>query len=137
MTTLVVDTDLVSFIFNRHPLGEAYLDMVAGKELVVSFMTLAEVRLGARLAQWGSRRMERQEHCLSRYRVAYPDSATRTCGVDAVSAARRRGRPLSVQDACIAATALRLGAPLGTHNARDYEGLADLKVLTHSPSGAS
>jgi len=52
MRTLVVDTDVVSFIFNRHALSAPYLDLVAGNELVISFMTLAELRLGVLQANW-------------------------------------------------------------------------------------
>ena len=46
MSLLVVDTDVVSYIFKDHPTGEAYREILKDQELVPSFMTLAELRLG-------------------------------------------------------------------------------------------
>ncbi len=41
---LVVDTDVASFIFKWHPeFAPRYISIVRGSELVVSFMTLAEM----------------------------------------------------------------------------------------------
>jgi hypothetical protein len=45
---LVVDTDVASFVFKWHPeFAPSYVALMRGSELVVSFMTLAEMRLGA------------------------------------------------------------------------------------------
>jgi hypothetical protein len=42
---LVVDTDVASFIFKWHPeFAPRYLNIVRGSELVLSFMTVAEMR---------------------------------------------------------------------------------------------
>jgi hypothetical protein len=44
---LVVDTDVASFVFKWHPeFAPRYLALVRGAELIVSFMTLAEMRQG-------------------------------------------------------------------------------------------
>ena len=43
--------------------------------------------------------------------------------------AERAGRRISCADAWIAATALRFGVPLVTHNANDYLGVADLTII--------
>ena len=51
---LVVDTDVASFIFKWLPnFAPRYVDIVRGSELIVSFMTLAEMRQGALDANWG------------------------------------------------------------------------------------
>src|SRR6266704_3150069 len=51
---LVVDTDVASFVFKWHPeFAPRYVAIVRGAELVVSFMTLAEMRKGALDANWG------------------------------------------------------------------------------------
>ena len=47
MNLLVVDTDVVSYIFRGHPLSERYVDILRDQELVISFMTRA-VRLARR-----------------------------------------------------------------------------------------
>ena len=45
---LVVDTDVASFIFKWHPeFAPRYVDVLRGSELVISFMTMAEMRQGA------------------------------------------------------------------------------------------
>jgi predicted nucleic acid-binding protein len=46
-------------------------------------------------------------------------------------AARARGRRIDCADAWIAATALRAGAPLITHNRGDYLGVPDLTLISH------
>src|SRR5207244_2791604 len=54
---LVVDTDVASFIFTWHPeFAPRYVALVRGCELIVSFMTMAEMRQGALYANWGPRK---------------------------------------------------------------------------------
>ena len=56
-TRLVVDTDVASFIFKWHPeFAPRYVNIVRGSELIVSFMTVAEMRQGALDAKWGQRK---------------------------------------------------------------------------------
>lgn len=45
MTAVVPDTDVVSLIFKGHSLSDKYLDAIDGKNVVLSFMTLAELEL--------------------------------------------------------------------------------------------
>ena len=40
MRLLVVDTDVVSFVFKNHPIGAQYEADLAGCTLLISFMTL-------------------------------------------------------------------------------------------------
>ena len=46
MSSMVVDTDVASFVFKEHALAPAYVDILAGNRLSISFMTLAELRAG-------------------------------------------------------------------------------------------
>ena len=41
----VVDTDVVSYLFRGSPVAQLYRKHLTGKLLVISFMTLAEIRL--------------------------------------------------------------------------------------------
>jgi len=43
MTRVVVDTDVVSFIFKNHPIGAPHEADLAGCTFLISFMTLAEL----------------------------------------------------------------------------------------------
>jgi hypothetical protein len=49
MTQIVVDTDLVSFLFKNHPIGRHYDPEVAGCVALISFMTVAQVERSAAL----------------------------------------------------------------------------------------
>ena len=42
-TPVVVDTDVVSFLFKSHPLAPAYQATLAGRSLTVSLFTIAEI----------------------------------------------------------------------------------------------
>ena len=56
---LVVDTDVASFVFKWHPeFAPRYVEIIRGSELVLSFMTLAEMRQGALDANWGQRKCD-------------------------------------------------------------------------------
>lgn len=44
----------------------------------------------------------------------------------------REGRPISVADAWVAACALRFGAPLVTHNRKDFEAVSDLQSISEN-----
>jgi predicted nucleic acid-binding protein len=73
MRQLVVDTDVVSYIFKRHPSAPRYVQALRGNDPVISFMTLAEVRFGALQAVWGYRKKDLLERYLADFAVCYPD----------------------------------------------------------------
>ena|SRR5579872_1005662 len=128
---LVVDTDVASFIFKWHPkLAPAYVSLLRGAELVISFMTLAEIREGATNANWGPRRLEVLEDYLAEFAVLHSDSLLCSKWAAVRNESARRGRPISSADAWIAATALVLSVPLVTNNPRDYRHLDNLQIIT-------
>ena len=47
MSQIVVDTDVASYVFNWHSLAQRYSDALRGSELILSFMSIAELRMGA------------------------------------------------------------------------------------------
>ncbi len=72
---LVVDTDVVSFVFKWHPgFAPRYVDVLRGCELVISFMTMAEMRQGALDANWGPRKCAVLEACLADFSALHSDS---------------------------------------------------------------
>ncbi len=72
---LVVDTDVASFVFKWHPeFAPPYVAILRGSELVVSFMTLAEMRQGALDANWGLRKCDVLEAYLADFSVLHSDS---------------------------------------------------------------
>jgi predicted nucleic acid-binding protein len=46
-TPVVVDADVISFIFKDHQLSSAYQAILAGRSLTVSLVTLAEIAASA------------------------------------------------------------------------------------------
>jgi predicted nucleic acid-binding protein len=129
MSLLVVDTDVVSYIFKGHPSAEVFLDIIEDNEPVISFMTRAELRLGARAANWGPRRMATLEDHLARYGICFTDEELCNLWAEVMLDALRSGHSINGQDAWIAATALYLNAPLVTNNVKHYKHLRGLTVL--------
>ena len=130
MSQIVVDTDVASYIFNWHSLAQRYSDALRGSELILSFMSIAELRLGAISAGWGNRRRLLLERFIQGFELVYADNDLCTVWARIRADARAAGRALSPQDAWIAATALALGAPLATNNRRDYENIQKLRLVS-------
>jgi tRNA(fMet)-specific endonuclease VapC len=66
---VVVDTDVVSFLFKGDTRAEIYRQHLQGKTLAVSFMTVAELYQWAYVRNWGERRLARLEDKLRSYVV--------------------------------------------------------------------
>src|SRR5215469_8314602 len=103
-TRLVVDTDVASFIFKWHPeFAPRYVSLVRGFELVISFMTLAEMRQGALDANWGERKWHLLEAYLADFSVLNSDDRLCSTWARVRNESLRKGRPISSADAWIAA----------------------------------
>jgi predicted nucleic acid-binding protein len=132
MTQIVVDTDVVSFLFKNHPLALRYDPELAGRVALISFMTVAEVERWAIQYRWGEHRLHWLHLHLKRFTVvpSSPDLCRKWAEVMVV--AQAAGRRIECADAWIAATALLYGVPLVTHNRNDYLGVAGLTLLSHA-----
>jgi tRNA(fMet)-specific endonuclease VapC len=69
------------------------------------------------------------EQFMSGFGIVYADDALGTNWAAIRAQARATGRPLSPQDAWIAATALALDAPLATNNRSDFEHVQKIRLL--------
>jgi len=128
---LVVDTDVARFVFKWHPeFAPRYVDVMRGSELIVSFMTVAEMRQGALDANWGPRRCAVLETYLADFSVLHTDSLLCSTWAAVRNESMRKGRQMSSADAWIAATALVLSAPLVTNNPKDYQHLDNLQLVS-------
>ncbi|MDA8563180.1 hypothetical protein N9L06_01885 [Mariniblastus sp.] len=56
MSRILVDTDVLSFYFKRDTRFDRYAPELDGRQLVISFMTLAELQLWQELKEWGKQR---------------------------------------------------------------------------------
>ena len=130
MTPCVVDTDVVSFLFKNDSRAQHYLPYLAGRQLLISFMTEAELEQWVLLANWGPERTSRFREFMNRF-ASVPSSRDLILRWPTVMvAARAGGRRIQASDAWIAATALLYAAPLVTHNARDYSAVPNLTILS-------
>jgi tRNA(fMet)-specific endonuclease VapC len=69
MKPVVVDTDVVSFLFKGDNRAQLYLPHLRGRQWLVSFMTEAELEQWALLANWNSKRIEWMRIFLRRFAV--------------------------------------------------------------------
>ena len=127
---VVVDTDVVSFLFKGDTRAQAYRRHLRGKTLAVSFMTVAELYQWAYVRDWGERRLRHLEGGLRAYVILPYDAELCKQWARIRVECQGQGRPISTQDAWIAATALRHGCPLATHNRDDYAAIAGLDIIS-------
>jgi len=110
---LVVDTDAASFIFKWHPeSAPRYVDIVRRYELIVSFMTVAEMRQGALDTNWGPRKCAVLEAYLADFSVLPSDSLLCSTWAAVRNESTRKRHPFSSADVWIASAALVLSVPL-------------------------
>jgi predicted nucleic acid-binding protein len=129
-TPVVVDTDVVSFLFKSHALAPAYQAILAGRSLAVSLISLGEIEYGMEVKNWGSGRRGLMHRFLGRFTPLLPDTETAAIWARIKSNCEKKGRPIMFADAWIAAAAVQLNMPLVTHNAGDYYAVDGLIVVT-------
>jgi predicted nucleic acid-binding protein len=130
MSVLVLDTNVVSILFNRHhSLWSTCAQAVAGNHLVISFMTRAELLLWPTANDWGPARRSALERHMALYLTLYPDEHTCLIWVALVDACRRKGHTVQTADAWIAAAALQFGCPVVTTDFKDYSPIGNLNVV--------
>src|SRR5437870_9427602 len=102
---VVVDTDVVSFLFRGDTRAEPYRPYLTGRVLTISFMTLAELDQWVLEHRWGAARQARLAEHLADYTIHPFDRDLCRWWATVRVACRRIGRPIEVADAWIAATA--------------------------------
>src|SRR2546425_2730932 len=105
MKPVVLDTDVVSFLFKRDSRAELYMPHLYDRQWLISFMTEAELEQWALLSNWNAKRIEWLRIFLGRF-VIVPSSRDLVLKwAEVMVAARRNGRRIETADAWIAATA--------------------------------
>ena len=127
MKPIVLDADVVSFLFKADTRAQIYLPQLQDRQWFISFMTEAELEQWALLANWSEKRVVWLRLFLSRFVVVPSSHDLVLKWAGAMVAARRNGRRIETADAWIAATALLYNAPLLTHNKADYLGIPGLQ----------
>ncbi len=69
MSSVVVDTDVVSYVFKNHPFGSRYDAELTSRIPLISFMTVAEIERWVLQYRWGSQRIHVLRTFLQRFTV--------------------------------------------------------------------
>ena len=131
-TVVIVDTDVVSFLLKGDTRAQLYRPHLEGKTLALSFMTVAELYQWAYIRNWGEQKLTRLEEQLRAYVIVPYDNELCKQWATICVERQRLGRPISVQDAWIAATALWHGCPVVTHNRDDFANIKGLTVISEA-----
>lgn len=133
---ILLDTNVVSELMRPtpHPSVVEWLDVQPGYRLYISSVTKAEIELGIGLLPEGRRKQGLQEAAARMFgefhgRCLAFDELAASRYAALVSPRMRGGRPISVEDAQIAAMALASGFVLATRNISDFEGIDGLSVV--------
>ncbi len=129
---VVVDTDVVSFLFKGDSRASAYRQHLEGYTLALSFMPVAELYQWAYQRAWGETAVLRLEERMRTYVIIPYDAALCRWWAQVSVTRRQAGRPISVQDGRVAATALHCNCPLVTHNRADFLDIPGLHVISEA-----
>jgi tRNA(fMet)-specific endonuclease VapC len=130
MNTVLIDTNIISFLLKGDNRINNYVNVLENNQLALSFMTVAELYQWAFVRDWGQNRINQLETKLQRDYLIIPAN-TITCHYWAKVRAQCQalGKPISSQDAWIAATTLQYQLPLITHNVKDFIHIAQLNLI--------
>lgn len=134
---IVLDTNVLSETMRLRPDGNvlAWLNDLRPGQVFVSAVTQAEMLLGVALLSAGRRR----EKLASQVAALFADDFANRClpfdssaaahYAQIVSARRKIGRPVTTEDAQIAAIACSRNFQLATRNVTDFTGIEALKIV--------
>ncbi|MCJ7796721.1 MAG: type II toxin-antitoxin system VapC family toxin [Thermoleophilia bacterium] len=133
---ILLDTNVVSELMRRAPDPSVmvWIDEQPQYSLYISAVTRAEIELGIAVVPEGRRKHGLQAAAMRMFAefhgrcLAFDEpAASRYAAL--VSSRTRAGRPISVEDAQIAAMALAAGFVLATRNVRDFADIDGLSVV--------
>lgn len=130
MSTVLLDTNIVSYLFKQDSRAFLYEPHLLNQELAISLMTVAELLQWGALRNWGLPRIQRLEATILNYTILPIDFETCRYWATVRSQRSGLGLPISPQDAWVAATALRYQIPLVTDNPDDFHEISGLTVIT-------
>ena len=133
---ILLDTNVLSELMKLRPETKVlgWMDSFPATEYGVSAITKAEILLGIALLPDGKRKRD-LAHAAKLMFEAFPksclsfDSAAASRYADIVAGRTRKGRPISVEDAQIAAIALANDMAVATRNTNDFELIRGLMII--------
>lgn len=126
----VLDTNIVSYIMRGDTRAAPYRDYLVGKQVGISFQTVAELRRWAIERDWSPARQRTLAQQIERFTIYFVDDDVITAWAEMTARLRQQGNPITDADAWIAATASILNVPLVTHNRRHFERIRGLAIIS-------
>lgn len=130
MDIVVVDTNVVSYIFKKDTRGDLYESVLENKLMIIAAQTLAELELMPLVNNWGTKRHDAFRVYLKKYAFVEANETICLLWAEIQANVTKTERPIAVGDAWIAATALAYDVPLVTHNPKDFKNVPSLTVIT-------
>jgi hypothetical protein len=134
---ILIDTNVLSELMR--PVADSnvvqWLDARPDWDVWISAVTVSEIRLGISLLPAGKRKALLQDMAEQMFREDFPD---RCLPFDCEAAAEyalivakrnKQGRPITIEDAQIAAIARTADLVLATRNIKDFSGISGLKLV--------
>ena len=129
---IVVDTDVVSYIFRGDTRADFFQPFLEHRTLAISFMTVSELYYGALKSKWGQNKIGKLENAIKNYVVLpYDYSVCRQWAQIRVQV-EDNGNKMEKSDLWIAACALKYGCALATNNGRHFANVDGLSVICPS-----
>ena len=134
---ILLDTNVISELMRPkcEPKVMAWLDNQAETSVWTSAITVAEIRLGIALLPEGKRKSKLSDLAEAMFQEEFSDRclpfdySVSTKYASIVSTRTQRGRPISVEDAQIAAIACTAGHTLATRNIKDFVDIDELVLM--------
>jgi len=133
---ILLDTNVLSELMKSTPETKVlhWMDALPASEYSVCAISKAEIQLGIALLPDGKRKVDLEKAATLMF-AEFPnrclsfDSNAASQYATIVAERTRIGRPVSVEDAQIAAIAVKHGIALATRNTKDFEFIAGLTLI--------
>ncbi|VAW31151.1 VapC toxin protein [hydrothermal vent metagenome] len=133
---ILLGTNVLSELMKPEPNAGVirWLDSQLAETVLISAITRAEIELGIALLPDGQRKRkiaaaaERMFAEFAGRTLSFGETASIQYG-QLVAACTKKGRPITVEDAQIAAIALASGLRIATRNVKDFADIPDLAVI--------
>lgn len=126
---LLLDPDVASFLFKRSPHAQRFRPLIQGRQLALSFMSVAELYKWTIKRNWGPQKLRQLEGTLRRYVVVPFDNDLAWAWARISAVCEENGQTISTADAWIAATANRHNLELVTNNLSHFAAAEQLRGL--------
>jgi tRNA(fMet)-specific endonuclease VapC len=127
---ILVDTDVVSYIFKRDTLAKYFRPFLLHRTLAIAFVSVTQLYYGAFKANWGVGRLNQLENHIKNYVVLpYDFLLCQKCAQLRVKC-ESEGYRIEFADAWIGASALRFDCALATNNTRHFINIDGIELIS-------